>query len=151
MSLAPKLVGEETETSFKPRCGIGDPLGTGGGEERPFHSLYGKFRMGVEEVGNDPLVFFRCEGTGRIYQTTAGGKHLCRRTEDLRLPSCAHGDGFRAPVCNSRIFLAEHALTGAGGIYQNAVKIQGEALFQFGRVLIEYQSIGDAQAFNIGC
>ena len=71
--------------------------------------------------------------------------------QNFRLPPRAHEDRFFRPVRDGGLLLSEHALAGAGRIDKNFIKITLEPRLQPLRMLVQHQSVRDAEALNIGC
>ena len=70
--------------------------------------------------------------------------------QNFRLPPRAHEDRFFRPVRDGGLLLSEHALAGAGRIDKNFIKIALEPRLQPLRMLVQHQSVRDAEALNIG-
>ena len=70
--------------------------------------------------------------------------------QNFRLPPRAHQNGFLRPVGHSGLFLPEHALAGAGGVHENLIEEAPEPRRQPLRMLVQHQSVRDAEALNIG-
>ena len=70
--------------------------------------------------------------------------------QNFRLPPRAHEDRFFRPVRDGGLLLSEHALAGAGRIDKNFIKITLEPRLQPLRMLVQHQSVRDAEALNIG-
>ena len=69
--------------------------------------------------------------------------------QDLLLAAGAHRNGLLAPICDSGLLLAEHALAGARRIDQDLIKPAGEALGELLGVLVEHECVCDAEPLNV--
>ena len=70
--------------------------------------------------------------------------------QNFRLPPRAHEDRFFRPVRDGGLLFSEHALAGAGRIDKNFIKITLEPRLQPLRMLVQHQSVRDAEALDIG-
>ena len=80
--------------------------------------------MAIQKCLNLRFVFVSVISTGRIEQSSARNQHFRGIVQKL----CLHGTvevlTVFQPSLDDRRVLSEHALSGAGGIDQNAVKIE---------------------------
>ena len=149
VALAAQAMRPEAEGMLQTGRGIADPVRPRRIEPGSLDRLDGKRRMRVQKGGDDALVFLGRERAGGIDEPPAGGQHFGCGGEDLLLPRGAHGHGRLAPVRHGGLLLPEHALTGAGGVDKDAVKIAGEALGQLCRMLAEHKGVRNAEPLDV--
>ena len=109
------------------------------------------FEFGVagEEPGDGPLVLLRGEGAGGVDDPAARGQHLDRLVQDLVLAGGTESHIPLTPLGDGRLVLAEHPLTGAGGVDDNPVKGGGEPRGEPGGALTGDEGVGDAHALDV--
>ena len=105
--------------------------------------------MALQERRHSQFVFFRRKGAGGIHQSAAGAYQLGAGVHDLLLPPGAHLHRLLAPIRYGRLFLPEHALTGARGIDQHLIKAAGQSSGQLFRMLIGHQGVSHAHPLDI--
>ena len=83
--------------------------------------------MGFQEGRHGFLVLLRGEGAGGIHQPASGCYQPGGTVQNLPLAAGTHLNRLLAPVGDGGFLLAEHALSGAGGIHQHPVEEAGES------------------------
>ena len=138
MALAQQLVGPEAEGMV-----------VRGGEPGSIHDFRLEIGVALQESRQGHLVLLGGKGAGGVHQTAAGADQLGAVVEDLRLTAGAHLHGLLAPVGDGGLFLAEHALAGAGGVDEDPVEFAGEPLGQDGGVFVGHQAVGHGHALHV--